>query len=46
MICESVNSNQEENEGDVPNANFIINLNNFITNTEMFWVRKECAQER
>ena len=28
MMCESVNSDQEENEGDVLNGNRIINLKN------------------
>ena len=46
MMCESVNSDQEEKEGDVLNGNSIINLNNFITNIDNFLVCKECAQER
>ena len=46
MMCESVNSDQEEKEGDVLNSNFIINLNNLITNIDIFLVCKECAQER
>ena len=46
MICESVNSDQEEKEGDVLNVNRIINLNNFITNIDKLLVCKECAQER
>ena len=46
MICESVNSYQEEKEGDVINGNRIINLKNFITNMDIFLVCKECAQER
>ena len=45
MICESVNSDQEEKEGDVLNGNHIINLKNFITNMDKFLVCKECAQE-
>ena len=46
MIRESVNSDQEEKEGDVLNGNRIINLNNFITSIYKFLVCKECAQER
>ena len=46
MMCESVNSDQEEKEEDVLNGNRIINLNNLITNIDIFLVCKECAQER
>ena len=46
MMYESANSDQEEKEGDVLNSNRIINLNNFITNIDIFLVYKECAQER
>ena len=46
MMCESVNSDQEEKEGDVLKGNRIINLNNLITNIDTFLVYKECAQER
>ena len=46
MICESVNSDQEEIEGDVLNGNRIINLKNLITNIDIFFVCQECAQER
>ena len=46
MMCESVNSDQEEKEGDVLNGNRIINLKNLITNIYTFLVCKECAQER
>ena len=46
MMCESVNSDQEEKEGDVLNGNRIINLKNFITNIDNFLVYKECAQKR
>ena len=46
MMCESVNSDEEEKEGDVLNGNHIINLNNLITNIDFFGVCKECAQER
>ena len=45
-MCESVNSDQEEKEGDVLNGNRIINLKNFITNMDTFLVCRECAQER
>ena len=45
-MCESVNSDQEEKEGDVINGNLIINLNNFITNIDNVLVCKDCAQER
>ena len=44
MICESVNSDQEEKEGDLLNGNHSINLNNLIKNINTFFVRKECAQ--
>ena len=40
MMCESVNSDQEEKEGDVRNGNSIINLNNFITNIDKCLVCK------
>ena len=46
MMCESVNSDQEEKEGDVLNNNRIINLNNLISKIDTFLVCKECAQER
>ena len=46
MMCESVNSDQEEKEGDVLNGNLSINLKNLITNMDNFLVCKECAQER
>ena len=46
MMCESVNSDEEEKEGDVLNGNCIINLKDFITNMDKFLVCKECAQER
>ena len=45
MMCESVNSDQEEKERDVLNGSHIINLNNLITNIDKFLVCKECAQE-
>ena len=46
MMCESVNSNQEEKEGDVLTRNRIIDLKNLITNIDNVLVCKECAQER
>ena len=46
MLCEYVNSDQEEKEGDLLNGNRIINLNNLIANIDNFSVCKECAQER
>ena len=46
MMCESINSDQEEKEGDVLNGNRIINLKNLITNIDKVLVCKECAQER
>ena len=46
MMCESVNSDQEEKEGDVLNGNHIINLKNLITNIDKLLVCKGCAQER
>ena len=46
MMCESVNSDQEETEGDVLNGNRIISLKNLITNIDKFLVCKKCAQER
>ena len=46
MICKSINSDQEEKEGDVLNSNFIINLKNLITNKANVLVCKEFAQER
>ena len=45
-MCESVNSDREEYEGDVLNGNCIINLQNLITNMDIFLVCKQCAQER
>ena len=41
MLCESVNSDQEEKEGDVLNVNRIISLNNLITNIDYVLVCKE-----
>ena len=40
MICESVNSDQEEKQGDLLNGNCIINLKNLITNIDTFLVCK------
>ena len=34
MLCEYVNSDQEEKEGDLLNGNRIINLDNSITNID------------
>ena len=38
MMCESINSDQEEKEGDVLNSNRIINLNNLISKIDKFLV--------
>ena len=46
MMCEFVNSDEEEKQEDVLNGNRIINLKNLITNIDKFLVCKECAQER
>ena len=46
MMCESVNSYQEEKEGDVLNGNRIINLKDFIINIDTFLMCKEFAQDR
>ena len=46
MMCESVNSDKKEKEGDLLNSNRIINLKNLITNIDIFLLCKECAQER
>ena len=43
MMCESVNSDQEEKEGDVLNGNHSITLKNLITIMDTFWMCKECA---
>ena len=40
MMCESINSDQEEKEGDVLNSNRIINLKYFITNIDKLLVCK------
>ena len=45
MMCESVNSDQEEKEGDVLNSNRIINLKNLITNIDFFGVQIVCRRE-
>ena len=34
MMCESINSDEEEKEGDVLNVNRIINLNNLMLQTK------------
>ena len=46
MLCESVNSDQEEKEGYLQNGNGIINPNNLFTNINKFLVCEEFAQER
>ena len=46
MLCESVNSDQEEQEGDLLNSNCIINLKDLITNIDRFLLCREFAQER
>ena len=46
MICESVDSDQEEKEGHLLNSDRIINLKNLISNIDNILVWKECAQER
>ena len=46
MMCEYINSDQEEKEGDIINGNRIINLSNLFSNIDKILVRKECAQER
>ena len=40
MLCESVNYDQEEDEGDLINGNRMININNLITNIDTFLVCK------
>ena len=40
IICESINSDQEEKDGDVLNGNRSINLNNLITNINKLLVFK------
>ena len=45
MMCESVNSDHEEKEGDVLNGNCIINLKNLITNIDFFGVKRVCTRE-
>ena len=39
MLCESVNSDQEEKQGDLLNGDRVINLNNLITNVD----KLQCA---
>ena len=46
MLFDSVNSNQEEKEGDLLDNNRVISLKNLIINIDNFLVCKECAQER
>ena len=46
MMCESINSDQEEIEGDVLNTNHIMNLKNLITNIDIFFdVQRVCTRE-
>ena len=45
IICESVNSDQEEKEGDLLKGNRSVNLNNLNTNIDTFLVCKQCEQE-
>ena len=45
-LCESVNTDQEEKEGDVLKGNRVINLENLSTNIEKFLLCKECVKER
>ena len=45
MVCESVNSDKEEKEGDLLNGNCIIKLNNLITNIDVFGVQRVCTRE-
>ena len=40
MLCKSVNTDQEEKEGDLLNGNRIINQNNLITNINKILVYK------
>ena len=40
MMCECINSDEEEKEGDVLNGNRIINLKNLISNIDNFLVCK------
>ena len=46
MLCESVNTDQEEKEGDLLKGNRIINLNNLSTNIEKFLLCEEFVKER
>ena len=46
MICESINSDQQEKEGDLLNGNRIINPKNLITNIDTFFgVQRMCTGE-
>ena len=45
-LCESVDTDQEEKDGDVLKGNRIINLNNLRINIEKFLLCKECVKER
>ena len=47
MLCESIESDQKEKEGDLLNCNPIINLNNLIANMDnVFGVQRMCTGER
>ena len=46
ILCESVNCDQEEKEGDSLTGKSIIDLKNLITKIDTFFVCKECAQDR
>ena len=46
MRSDSVNTDQEEKEGDVLKGNRIINLKNLSTNIEKCFLCKECVKER
>ena len=45
MLCQSVNSGQEEKERDLRNGNRIIKLKNLITNIDFFCVQRMCTGE-
>ena len=43
MLCESVNSDYEEKQGDLLNGNHIFNLKNLIINIDFFCVQRMCT---
>ena len=46
MLCESINSDQKEKEGDLLNGNLVIELNNLITNIYIYTsVQRICTGE-